>query len=168
MALVIETGTGSDAGANSFVSDAEFVTWAATRNITLPATQAEREALLLNAMDYLETLDGRFVGSRMTSTQPLSWPRYGGYSRGFMIDDGTIPPEVKTAQMLLAVESMKTDLIPTLLPGAKGPVVMQRVEGAVAVQYAPPSPDAPNRPVFTRVDAMLRPLLASRRLQATR
>ena len=52
MALIIEDGT-VVAGANSFATDAELQAYAAVRQVSLPAAQAEREALLITAIDYI-------------------------------------------------------------------------------------------------------------------
>ena len=97
MAIVVEDGT-IVAGANSYVSEAELTTYATDRGITL---SGGTEALLLKAMDYLETLD--FIGDKSTADQPLQWPRTDVYIDGYYVDAETIPQDLKNAEMALAI-----------------------------------------------------------------
>lgn len=115
---------------NSYVSVDELKAFAAARGYEIPDDNAELEHLLIQAMDYLESLSWK--GRRISSEQPLSWPRTGVYLEDRAIDKDTIPARVKQAQCRLAVEAQETDLNPTKSGGA---VTLERVEGAVTVQY---------------------------------
>lgn len=103
MALVIEDGT-QVTGANSYITVAEYTTWADARfggsRSTLPADTAAYEAVILRGMDYFESLD--FQGLLVDRTQPLQWPRSDAYIDGYDIDATTIPDEVKKAMYELA------------------------------------------------------------------
>ncbi len=108
--LIIEDGT-IVAGANSFVTDDEFKQYANIRNFDVPATQPDREALLILAMDYLFNKEYKLQGCRVSEEQELPYPRYGVCANGFYVDSGTIPKGIKSAQMELALQSASSDLL---------------------------------------------------------
>lgn len=67
--IVVETGA-QVSGANSYVSVATLQTYASDRGVTISGTE---EDLLIQAMDYIESLD--YIGYKYTNTQALEWPR---------------------------------------------------------------------------------------------
>jgi hypothetical protein len=69
------------------------------------------------------------------TSQPLSWPRSGVRFDGVDLPDDAIPQRLVDAQCRLAIESQEIDLTPSVAGG--GAVTMERVEGAVTVQYEP-------------------------------
>lgn len=133
MALVKEDGS-IVSGANTYVTAAELTAYGASRGITFVG---DVEVLLLKAMDYFESLDGRFKGERTNRDQPLSWPRGGAVVEGWSWSSDEIPRQVIAAQMNLAIEigDGHDPLNPTV---DQLPIVKKRVEGAVEVQYANP------------------------------
>ncbi len=108
--LVIEDGSIID-GANSFATDAEFNSYANVRNIDLPATQPDREALLVLAMDYLFSKEQELKGSRVSAEQDLPYPRRGVCSNGFNVASDAIPQSLKKAQMELALQANESSLL---------------------------------------------------------
>ena len=70
MALVIEDGS-IVPNAQSFVQAAELVTYATLRNLAFPALEADQEALLIKASDYLLSREAEFKGQRVSSAQAL-------------------------------------------------------------------------------------------------
>lgn len=100
MALVIEDGT-IVAGANSFVSRAEIIAYAASRGVIIP-DDAASDVYAIRAMDYFATLC--FRGLQIV--QSLSFPR-SELIDGDTADDWvfTIPDNIKLAQMQLALDS---------------------------------------------------------------
>ena len=107
--LIIEDGT-IVANANSFATDAELKTYAGIRNYTVPATQPEREALLILAMDYITSKEQLLKGYRVSKDQVLPYPRYGACINGFDIDNNEIPQNLKNAQMELAIQAQNSAL----------------------------------------------------------
>jgi hypothetical protein len=103
MTLVIEDGT-NVSGANSYITEAEYTTWANARftpsRSTLPASSAAYEAIILRAMDYFETLG--FKGLKTFESQPLQWPRSNVFIDNYAVENDEIPKEVKTALYELA------------------------------------------------------------------
>lgn len=94
MALVVEDGS-VVAGANSYVTLAEFKAWADSRDITYNADDDVLEATILRAMDYIERL--YFIGNKANENQPLQWPRTEALIDGYYADATEIPKEVKIA-----------------------------------------------------------------------
>jgi hypothetical protein len=155
MALTIEDGSGV-AGANSYIDVATARTYAVARGLTLPAADGDVEALLIKAMDFIEAYRGDFQGIKTAATNPLQWPRTGVALDGYPLAADSIPQVLKDAQAQLAVEAQNADLMPT---GTGREVVMERVD-VVQVQYAESGNTNP-QPIFTKAEALLKPLFKS-------
>jgi hypothetical protein len=91
MAIIVEDGTGLN-NSESYVSVSEFNDYVTKRVIDLTAsTEAEKEALLIKAIDYMETIT--YGEDKLEATQALSFPT---------INWG-LPNDIKKAQMIVAV-----------------------------------------------------------------
>lgn len=134
MTIVVEDGS-IVTGANSYVTEAEFIAYADARGVTI-GTADDPETLLIKAVDYLESFSPRFKGDRVERDQPLSWPRSGAVIEEWEWSNGEIPRQVINAQLALAFEIHGGE--DPFNPSTNMPVVMERVEGAVQVQYANP------------------------------
>jgi hypothetical protein len=110
MALIIEDGT-QIANSNTYVSDAEYVAYAAARGKTIGADATAREIELIKAMDYIEGHRARFKGDKVASTQSLQFPRSNVSIDNFYIDSNVIPDELKNAQMEAAIIVNATELL---------------------------------------------------------
>lgn len=108
--LIIEDGS-IVANSNSFVTDAELKAYANIRNATVPATQPDREALLILAMDYLTGREQSMKGTRVSDLQELPYPRFNVRYNGYYIQDSEIPKELKNAQMELAIQAGSSDIL---------------------------------------------------------
>ena len=158
MSLVIENG-GIVEGANSYCSVDYARAYATLRGLTFPAHTTEGDAaaevLLIRAMDYLESLRGRYLGNKVSSKQALQWPRSLVVVDGFDIGEDEIPEMLLKAQAQLAVEAQTQDL----QKNSDGKeIIAESVSGAVSVTYATTGNSHP-QPVFAAVMAMLAPLL---------
>lgn len=112
MALIIEDGTMPE-GANAFVSVAEADAYLSARGLGWPlpesdvtpdANLAAKEAAIVRASDYLNTLAWR--GAKADWNWPMSWPRKGANIPGSVdefIPEDVVPTQVKRACMELAV-----------------------------------------------------------------
>lgn len=118
---------------NSYASIVDLRAFAAGRGYSIPADDGECGQMLTQAMDFLEGQQWR--GQRSSATQSLSWPRSGVRFDGVDLPDDSIPQRLVDAQCRLAIESQEIDLTPSVAGG--GAVTMERVEGAVTVQYEP-------------------------------
>ena len=101
--LIIEDGS-VVADANSYVTDAEYVSYASLRGKTMPSTAAEREAQLVMAYDYLTfTYESRLQGERTKADQTGFMPRRYMYAFNESVLDNVIPSQFKKAQMMAAL-----------------------------------------------------------------
>lgn len=154
MNLVIEDGSGV-AGANSYASADDLFLYAAERNITVPTSEGDIEALLLKAMDFLETLTPNLIGYVIDTDQSLPFPRQVmSYS---MLESIGVPKEVKKAQIVLAIAANSMELIP-VSTGTEMNAIRKTV-GPITVEY-----EAPYERTMAKVpqaSALLRPFLAA-------
>lgn len=157
MTITVETGSGENASANSYVSVADFQAYADARGYSYPATDAACEQLLIKAMDYLEAQRNRYQGYKAIRTQPLQWPRSWVVIDGYSPDAYTIPRELISAQCELAVAAYTVSLQPDILPTTTGPTKRKRVEGAVEVEYFEAASKR-SLPQFTAAERLLAPL----------
>lgn len=150
--LIIESGQGL-ADAESYATAAELVSYAEKYGRTIPATEAEQEALLRRSADAMNGM--KWKGRKANSSQALAFPRSGAEVDGEIKPSTLIPRQIQYGQMALAVEIHADDIDP---PSQRtGAVIRERVEGAVDVQYAEiPNgsgyvlPAAPDRPSATQ------------------
>jgi hypothetical protein len=165
MTIVIETGT-IVTGANSYATVADLVGYASARGDTLPASTAEKERLLIKAMDYLQLL--AYKGNRVSATQPLDWPRFGVEIEGWPLSSTEIPRQLVQAQCVLAIEYAAQDLMPTTEAHHAGAIASQSV-GGVSVSYAGNGGMSSNKvPVVAKAAALLAVLTTKANLQLVR
>ena len=133
MSLVVESGMGL-ADADSFISLEGARAFAAKYGITLPTNDAAAEVALRQGCQYVELQQKYFSGSRLTSTQALSWPRTGATNAyGDEYADGDMPAQLGYAQVYAAAEyAAGTDVRAT--DDGKS-IASEEVIGAVAVSY---------------------------------
>ena len=101
MTTIVEDGT-IVSNANSYISDADFATYASDRGVTVAGVAAQ---LLLNAALYVEQL--QFIGDKKTKAQSMQWPRNNVYIDGFVVDSDEIPVLLKDlqAEVALAIDA---------------------------------------------------------------
>lgn len=149
MAIIVEDGTGV-AGANSYVTVAEFTAYAASRGFVLSGVLTA-EQLLLRAMDYIESLN--YLGELVDCDQLLMWPRVGViYNCCHVVPDNTIPELLKRAQMEIAI-SIDQGIDP-LAP--MGRLTSSETVGPISVTY---EKGANSTTIIRRAEVLLRKLL---------
>lgn len=153
MALIVEDGTGKD-DAESYLTAAEARAILAKRGQTLPADDAEAEPLLVRAMDYIETLEPRFKGTRTSTTQALAWPREDVTVNGVALGSDAIPSQLKQAQARLAFDAQTLDLMPT----SSGRAVKRQKVDVIETEYEDSGGSAVAQPQLTAAMAFLDPL----------
>ena len=133
MALVIETGS-VVAGANSYVTRTEFITYAAGLGVTILNTDPA-DVMLIDAAEFIASHEDRLIGSKVSRAQEMAFPRSGVVIEGFAWDSDEIPRHVLLAQMALALEvNDGVDLYnPPTNPNRA--TKREKVEGAVEVEY---------------------------------
>ena len=113
MALIVETGTGSASG-ESFCSVSDALAYHAARGNATWATitTTQQEQALRRATDYMEAVySQRWAGTRTTSVQALSWPRYNVFVNGFVTLSSSIPRAVINACSELALRAAAGELL---------------------------------------------------------
>ena len=133
MALVVESGVGL-ADADSFISLEGARAFAAKYGITLPVDDTAAEVALRQGCQYVELQQKCFSGSRLTTTQALSWPRTGAANvYGVEYADGEMPAQLGYAQVYAAAEYASGKDVRASDDGLS--VASKEVTGAVAVSY---------------------------------
>lgn len=135
MALIVEDGTGLP-DANSFVSRAEYIAYAAARGVVIEDEDAT-DVQLIKAIDFL--LTKCFRGDpTYPNVQALPFPRHvENFDGTLAFPDDQVPNGIKRAQMeaALAVNN-GVDLLPVVEGGALilrekiGPIETQFEEGS--------------------------------------
>ncbi len=126
MAIIVEDGTGV-ANANSYVSEADLITYAAARGVTI--LPANTEEFLIRAMDYIESRS--FKGLKLRQDQELQWPRTDVVIDSFLNRSDNIPDELINGlnETTLAINNGEDPL-------ADIPRVQQSVTvGAISVDF---------------------------------
>lgn len=159
MAFEVEDGTGL-IDSTSYVDVADADAYHTDRGNTAwtDADTDLKQQALIRATQALDQYGlERYIGTRSTSTQALEWPRTDAVDRnGFTLTG--IPVAVKQATYDAGLAELTTPyaLTPTLERG--GAVKMERVEGAVTVEY---DTSAPSVTVYTTVTRALAPVLST-------
>jgi hypothetical protein len=162
--ITVEDGS-QVSGANSYQTVAQLRTYASDRGLTVPSSDTACEQLLVKAMDVLEVeFQGRYAGYKMSSSQPLSFPRAGVYIDSYQVGYDSIPSQLQEAQLVLAIEANSNELQPT--DDNKG-AILQETVGPLTVQYAQRGETiGPQR--FKKAMALIKPLLRSTGFMVTR
>ncbi len=132
MALIVEEGS-IVAGADSYVSLSDARALAAKYGWDLPADDTEAEQALRNGAGYVGLQEPAMCGSRVSSAQELAYPRKNVTLYGFPVAVDSIPSQVIRAQVAAAVEYGAGTAVRAASDGRA--VSMERVEGAVTVEY---------------------------------
>ena len=111
MALIIEDGS-QVVNANSYVTDAEYTAYATLKGLTVGANAIKREVELLRAMDYLQGFETSMQGTRASSTQGVSFPRYNVVLYSYLLASDFIPKELKNSQFEAAAYAHTGTLTP--------------------------------------------------------
>lgn len=155
MPLVVEDGS-IVAGADSYINLVDARTFAAKYGLVLPTDDTEAEAALRNGAVYVGLQEPNMCGTRVSATQSLAYPRQGVSLYGFPALPTTIPLQVIQAQVIAAVEYGTNSGVRGSSDGRA--TSMERVEGAVTVQYFNNGETGNTTTITAAIDA-LRPLL---------
>lgn len=153
--IIVEDGTGTNPAANSYVTVAELDAFALLRGVTLPATEADREVLLIQGTDYTEGFWNRFQGLTTNENQALQFPRTSVYVNGRVVASDAIPQNLKNAQMQAAIEQNSAELTP-----ATGQNIKKEKVDVIEIEYQD-GDGSLTKPKFPKVDAYLNPLLGA-------
>lgn len=132
MPLIVEDGS-IVSGADSYISLADARALAAKYGWDLPADDTEAEQALRNGAGYVGLQEPAMCGTRVSQAQELAYPRKGVTLYGFDVASDSIPSQIIRAQVIAAAEyGAGTDVRASSDGRATS---LERVEGAVTVQY---------------------------------
>ena len=144
MALVLEDGTGLT-NSESYVDVAYVDAYFLKRGINEWASLANREQLIIRAMDYIEN-NYTYQGTKLISTQALQFPR--------LINGETVYPiALKNAVCELALKANEDDLLQDT-----GKTTIREKVGTLEVEYDPNQDDLTS---YNYVNKLLAPYLVS-------
>ena len=127
MTIVVENGTNVP-GANSYASEAALAAYASARGVSIAGNVAE---ILIKAMDALEYRN--FIGSKANFDQPLQWPRLGVQIDGYTIASNTIPADLISSQIELA---LAIDGGTNPLANQPRETISEKIAGVIEVEYS--------------------------------
>jgi hypothetical protein len=155
MALNVETGTGasnSETLCSVAYADAYHLARGCDPWFDVKMTVAKKEEALRRASDYFEQVYGQnFQGTRVNSTQALSWPRHNVYLNDYIVASDSIPVLAINATAELAYKAAQGNLAVDLTQGIKREKVgvLEVTYDEYSVQYVR----------YRSVDNILSPLL---------
>lgn len=175
MTLIVEDGTIVDS-AESFVTVAEFKTFAAKQGVTAAAEADDEqvEVALRKASQYMQQKFRLFWrGSLVDATQRLAWPRRGvplvdffdpfytnanvplDFQDTYYIGENVIPPEIQDCQNLLALATIDSAGLSTgTLQPAYGRMTKREKAGDLEVEYMTGADGGNTKQTETYWDAM--------------
>ena len=112
MTLTVEDGS-QVTGANTYVTDLEYTTYATAHGLTVGSDAPTREIELLNAMVFIESHRRVFRGLKVSKDQAVQWPRTAVWVDSFPINADEIPEDLKNAQIEAAVATRAIGLLKT-------------------------------------------------------
>lgn len=125
MTIVVETGAIVD-GANAYITVAELDAYWSARNVTLSQTNAEKEAAIIIATQYVD-INFSWRGTIVIDEQWLDWPRAGVYDdEGRDIEYTEIPRRLKNAVCEYAKRQLDSDIQPDVFPNDLGAIKRKR------------------------------------------
>jgi hypothetical protein len=152
--IIAEDGSGK-INSNSYITASDARTFASLRGFSLPSSDSSVEAMIIKAMDWIETKRDQFKGIKTSSLQACQWPRSYVEIDGIEIANNSIPSLLKSAQAALVIEiNNGIDIQPTRTDG----FVKRETVGPITTEYSE-KVGASLEPVMTAVESFLNPLL---------
>lgn len=171
MAITLDSTPGG-ASANSFVSEAEVIDYAATRlnvvGFAGPTLTETEKAAVCEATREISMR--RYRGTRATEAQALTFPQWNLVNpdspNGFLYDTNVIPQRVKDACCELSFEFVKAGTSDIAAYDTKLNIIREKVD-VLETEYANPITRAQGLRRYPRVWTLLSPLFASSSGQTT-
>lgn len=133
MAVIVEDGT-LVTDANSFVTRAEYITYAASIGVTI-ANDAAADVELIKATQFIGAHEDRLIGYKISRDQSTAYPRSDLIIDGFSWGENEIPRQVILLQMATALD-IHAGIDPYNPPAnPERATRRERVEGAIEVEY---------------------------------
>lgn len=134
MALIVEDGS-IVTGATSYVTRADYITYAVTKGITI-ANDSAADVQLVKAAEFIDGKEAQLKGTRSTRDQPMSFPRYDVVIDNWSWSSTEIPRQVILCQFALALDVNAGIDLYNPPQSASTAVKRKKVDGAVEIEYA--------------------------------
>lgn len=134
MAIVVEDGTVVTT-ANSYITRADFITYAAEVGVTV-ADEAATDVYLVKAFKFIETLEGRLKSHRVYELGSNAFPRIWIEIDDYWYGSDDIPQVVIDLQCELALDLIAGVDLYNLEQSDGSPVRREKIHNAVEVEYA--------------------------------
>lgn len=133
MTLVVETGS-IVANANTYVSRADYITYAASIGITVD-NSIEADQDLIQAAEYINGFEDNLKGTRISRSQTLAYPRSDLYIDGWYWGIDEVPTQVILIQKLYALALKSGEDLFNRSVNPNTLVKKEKIDGAVEVEY---------------------------------
>ena len=157
MTITVETGAGIT-NSNSYVSRADYITYAATVGITI-ASNDDADVQLIKAQEYIAAHEDNLIGDKVDRDQSISYPRHNLYIEGFSWDSDEIPKQVISCQLAYAIDLNSGEDLYNREANPTQIVTKEKIEGVVEVEYSAPSSNTQKLSKSSTGDALLASLL---------
>jgi len=134
MALITEDGS-QIANSNTYVSRADYITYASNRGVTI-GDNAAADVQLLTAAEYIDRHEDNLKGYIVERDQSMAYPRYDLTIDGWYWSSDEIPRQVILCQLAFALD-INSDI--DLYNRPQNPNLITKAEtivGAIEVEYA--------------------------------
>ena len=157
MSLLVETGAIIN-GANTYVSRADYIAYAASIGITI-ADGVEADYQLIKAAEYIDNHEENLKGTKVDRDQAMSYPRTDLYIEGWYWSSEEIPRQVILAQKMYALMINDGEDLYNRNVNPNTAIKKERIEGAVEVEYAHNSNITQQLSKNSKADALMSSLL---------
>jgi len=164
--MIIETGL-QVAKSDSYTSRADYIAYAANIGVVIASTVAADEQLIKAAI-YIGRHEANLKGSKVARDQSMAWPRNNVSIEGFTWSGTEIPRQLILCQMAFALDLNASIDLYNRPVNPNLAVTSERVEGAVAVQYAVGTNTGQKLSQTSTGDALLASLLKSNGMMLVR
>lgn len=164
MPFIPQTSGGAVAGANAYITVAQFSAYHADRGNDVSAySPTQVEQAIVRSTDYIDATF-EFQGLRSFDGQTLEWPRTGVYRRPELdlVDDQGVPDFVVKATAELALAALAADLDPNVTSESKFVTSESKRAGNLALSRTFDS--RRGGPVWRKANKYLAPYLAAQEL----
>lgn len=157
MALIVEDGS-QVTNSNSYVSRADYIAYASSVGTTIAdAVSADYE--LIKAAEYIDSHENNLLGSLVSRSQSMAYPRNNLSVDGWSWDNDEIPTRLINCQLQFALDINNGEDLFNRNNNPNQLVKSERVEGAVSVEYAVDNASANNTIKNSKGDILLTSLL---------
>lgn len=136
MPVIVEDGSGVT-DANSYVDLDDAKAYALLRGVILSADDAILMPQVINAADFIESFRSQFVGTPVSVTQAMSWPRNGViYSDRTAFPNNAIPTQLVKAQNEAIIAVSQGIILQSNIDPAEGGFAVLEKVGPIETKFS--------------------------------